>query len=154
MLDKIKNLIRKIESQNSDLNNRIIEQNEKILYNQGKILSRLNRMNMNTSLRDSEFSVFSQFGDDGIIQYLVEKVKPEHDFFVEFGVENYLESNTRFLLQNNNWSGLVLDGSKENIDLRVPLVPRRSDLEFVFFNLQIGVGWNHINMVGADGHGI
>ena len=35
--------------------------------------------------------------------------------FIEFGVENYLESNTRFLLINNNWSGLIFDMSKENI---------------------------------------
>jgi len=34
---------------------------------------------------------------------------------VEFGVENYVESNTRFLLTNNRWSGLVIDGSAENI---------------------------------------
>ena len=35
--------------------------------------------------------------------------------FVEFGVENYTQSNTRFLAINNLWSGLVLDGSAENI---------------------------------------
>ena len=31
-------------------------------------------------------------------------------------MENYTEANTRFLLVNNNWSGLVLDGSSENIE--------------------------------------
>jgi hypothetical protein len=30
-------------------------------------------------------------------------------------VQNYSESNTRFLLVNNNWSGLVIDGSQEYI---------------------------------------
>jgi hypothetical protein len=34
---------------------------------------------------------------------------------VEFGVEDYLESNTRFLLKNRNWRGLVMDASPENI---------------------------------------
>jgi hypothetical protein len=67
-------------------------------------------------LRDAEFRVFSQFGDDGIIQYLVHKLAPSPDSFVEFGVENYRESNTRFLLLNNNWRGLVLDGSQRCID--------------------------------------
>ena len=36
--------------------------------------------------------------------------------FIEFGVENYKECNTRYLLINNNWRGLVIDGSKTNIE--------------------------------------
>lgn len=67
-------------------------------------------------LSDAEFQVFSQWGDDGIIQYLLNKIDIPNKVFVEFGVENYKESNTRFLLMNNKWSGLVIDGSKANID--------------------------------------
>lgn len=63
----------------------------------------------------SEFRAFSQWGEDGIIQFLVRKVKVPGKVFVEFGVESYVEANTRFLLTNNHWSGLVLDGSAENI---------------------------------------
>lgn len=66
--------------------------------------------------RRAEFRVFSQWGEDGTIQYLLERVPIERPVFVEFGVENYTESNTRFLLTNNRWSGLVIDGSAENID--------------------------------------
>lgn len=69
-----------------------------------------------TSLADLEFKVFSQFGDDGIIQYLTRNLELRHRTFVEFGVEDYLESNTRFLLQKDNWSGFVMDGSSECID--------------------------------------
>jgi hypothetical protein len=69
-----------------------------------------------SDLRQTEFKVFSQFGDDGIIQYLVHHLQPLADTFVEFGVENYRESNTRFLLLNNNWRGLVLDGNEEWIN--------------------------------------
>ena len=67
------------------------------------------------SLRAVEFKVFSQFGDDGIIQYLIHRLAPLPDSFVEFGVENYRESNTRFLLLNDNWRGLVLDGDQNCI---------------------------------------
>ena len=59
----------------------------------------------------AEFKVYSQFGEDGIIQFLVQRVPVENDVFVEFGVEDYRESNTRFLLVHDNWRGLVLDGS-------------------------------------------
>ncbi|MEO6407254.1 MAG: hypothetical protein ABIO45_00680 [Burkholderiaceae bacterium] len=67
-------------------------------------------------VEQSEFRVFSQWGEDGIIQFLVARVPIERRIFVEFGVENYTESNTRFLLSNNGWSGLVIDGSADNID--------------------------------------
>lgn len=62
-----------------------------------------------------EFTVFSQWGEDGIIEYLVKNIEIPRPVFVEFGVENYMEANTRFLLVNRNWSGLVLDASEENI---------------------------------------
>ena len=63
-----------------------------------------------------EYKVFSQWGEDGIIQYLINNINIEREVFIEFGVENYTESNTRFLLMNNNWSGLVIDGSEDNIN--------------------------------------
>ncbi len=66
--------------------------------------------------RESEFRVFSQWGEDGIIQFLLNHVLIERPLFVEFGVENYTESNTRFLLTNNQWSGIVIDGSDEDIE--------------------------------------
>ena len=68
-----------------------------------------------TDVGQAEFRVFSQWGEDGIIQHLLNHVAIERRVFVEFGVENYTESNTRFLLSNNQWSGLVIDGSAENI---------------------------------------
>lgn len=60
-------------------------------------------------IQEAEFKVFSQFGDDGIIQYLLHHLAIQSETFIEFGVEDYRESNTRFLLLNNNWKGLVLD---------------------------------------------
>ena len=59
----------------------------------------------------AEFRVFSQWGEDGIVQHLIARVAIARPIFVEFGVENYTESNTRFLLINNQWAGLVIDGS-------------------------------------------
>lgn len=67
------------------------------------------------SLEDVEFQVFSQWGDDGIIQWLVRNIDFPHKTFIEFGVEDYTESNTRFLMMNNNWSGFIMDGSESSI---------------------------------------
>ena len=71
------------------------------------------------SLRDVEFKVYSQFGDDGIIQYLIHRlaIPSECASFIEFGIQEYKESNTRFLLGNDNWRGLVLDGDPANIGI-------------------------------------
>ena len=69
-----------------------------------------------SSLAEVEFTVFSQWGEDGIIEWLVQNLPLKSDSFVEFGVENYSESNTRFLLQNRNFKGLVFDGDAHNIE--------------------------------------
>jgi hypothetical protein len=86
---------------------------------QGRALAVSNKQRSDIkSLHDAEFKVFSQFGEDGIIQYLIQETHISSDemTFIEFGVENYLESNTRFLLVNNNWQGLIFDGSEQNIN--------------------------------------
>jgi hypothetical protein len=69
-------------------------------------------------IQDAEFKVFSQFGEDGILQYLIREtgITREESTFVEFGVQNYAESNTRFLLMNDHWRGMIIDGSKEYMD--------------------------------------
>jgi len=83
-------------------------------------------------LADAEFRVFSQFGDDGIIQYLLHHVKPKNHTFVEFGVEKYTEANTRFLLVNDNWRGLILDGCESAMQsVRKDLIYWRHDLTAV-----------------------
>ena len=69
--------------------------------------------NYPSRLSDVEFKVFSQWGEDGIIQFLISRVPIESEIFIEFGVESYRESNTRFLLMNNDWRGLIMDGNKD-----------------------------------------
>jgi hypothetical protein len=82
----------------------------------GRIESRqLSTMNVRTPA-EAEYRVFSQWGEDGIIDWLTTRVPIEHKIFIEFGVENYTEANTRFLLMHKNWSGLIMDSSDANID--------------------------------------
>lgn len=81
------------------------------------------------SLCDAEFRVSSQWGEDGIIEWLVHSLGDIPEIFVEFGVENYRESNTRFLLQHRNWRGLVIDGSNDHVDyIRRDRISWRHDL--------------------------
>src|SRR5262249_1755730 len=59
---------------------------------------RLEDLKQIDSLADVEFRVFSQWGEDGIVEWLVQNLNIKASSFVEFGVENYSEANTRFLL--------------------------------------------------------
>lgn len=92
------------------------ERQEKNLFLNAKIFAAMNRDKKIKSLEEVEFQVFSQFGEDGIIQWLIHNMDIPNKVFVEFGVENYSEANTRFLLMNNNWTGLIMDGNRANIE--------------------------------------
>jgi len=101
-------------------------------------------------INDAEFKVFSQFGEDGILQYLIRQagIPAEKQTFVEFGVETYEESNTRFLLMNDFWRGMVMDGSQANIDVikRSPVYWRQDLTATTAF-----IDKNNINQLIADG---
>ncbi|MGP0091086.1 MAG: hypothetical protein ACLPKB_14170 [Xanthobacteraceae bacterium] len=84
------------------------------------------------SLADVEVCVFSQFGEDGILDWLLSQIPPLPPLFIEFGVGNYVESNTRFLLKHRNWRGLVLDGDGPAINsVRADIIYAMQDLEAV-----------------------
>jgi hypothetical protein len=105
IVKKVKRLIRNFISMH------YMQNDETKLLAIGAMLSKQQYLMNSNNINDYEFKIFSQFGDDGIIQYLIKNVQIENEVFIEFGVGNYLESNTRFLMMNNNWSGFVMDGS-------------------------------------------
>lgn len=119
MFRKIRSFIaqyRTLQSRVDYLYNQQLNDCKNMRINIGQMQAQLNASKQVDNLSEVEFQVFSQWGDDGIIQYLISKIDIQNKTFIEFGVENYRESNTRFLLVNNKWQGLVIDGSKENID--------------------------------------
>jgi hypothetical protein len=105
---------------------RFRQESDEIRFAIGSLHARLARQA--ESVRDAEFKAFSQWGEDGIIQHLINVIPIEHDRFVEIGVESYAESNTRFLAMHDNWRGLIIDGGTAHIDF----VQRDSSL-----------GWRH-----------
>jgi len=88
---------------------------DEIQFTQGVILTQLALNRQGTRLSDFEFKVFSQWGEDGIIQKLIRHIDIPNKAFIEFGVQDFRESNCRFLLMHNNWQGLVIDASKQHI---------------------------------------
>src|SRR5262245_4815241 len=62
------------------------------------------------------FKIFSQNDEDGIIQEIFNRIGTVSKIFVEFGVENGVESNTLKLLLEG-WEGLWLEGSDSSVSL-------------------------------------
>lgn len=88
---------------------------DEIKLNQGLLLAALNGAKTSTRLEDYEFKVFSQWGEDGIIQFLTSQLELDQRTFVELGVEDFFESNCRFLLMKDNWRGFVVDASHRQL---------------------------------------
>lgn len=87
-----------------------------IKVNQGRILAELNRAKVADDLAAYEFKIFSQWGEDGILQHLTQSLMLPNRTFIEFGIEDFSESNCRFLMIKDNWRGFVIDGSPDNIE--------------------------------------
>ena len=90
--------------------------NEKKIFLQGQLLDNINRQKTKISnFGDVEFSVFSQFGEDGIISWLTDKVPNIKKVFVEIGTQDYWEANTRYLIKSKKWKGYLIEGSKDDV---------------------------------------
>ena len=112
---KLKGLINSIQTK---INQQVVDSQDRLLLSNGEVLRMLNehRFSQRLPFNDYEFKVFSQWGDDGLIHFLTKNLNLKNNFFVEFGVEDYTECNTRLLVESENWEGLILDGSEKNIN--------------------------------------
>lgn len=65
---------------------------------------------MISNINKFEQRIYSQNGEDGIIEAIFNQIKTTNKFFVEFGVGDGKQCNTRYLLEKRDWDGLMLDG--------------------------------------------
>jgi hypothetical protein len=94
----------------------LLAQQERLLLLQGNQAAHSSRsLDRLRHLSEAEFRVYSQWGEDGILEWLIRRLPISSHRFIEFGVADYREANTRFLLVNRNWKGLVMDGSLQNM---------------------------------------
>lgn len=68
------------------------------------------------NINNHEKKIYSQNGEDGIIEFILSQIDTTNKFSVEFGVGNGFECNTVYLLEKKDWKGLMMDyGSDQNI---------------------------------------
>lgn len=83
-------------------------------------------------LWDAEVSVFSQWGEDGILDYLCDLMDISKPRVVEFGAGSFNECNSRFLAENRSASVLAVDARSDlktsvmqrDIRWRTTVIPR------------------------------
>ena len=64
-------------------------------------------------LHETEYRVFSQNGEDGIIAFLFSLVGTEHKRFFEIGVQTGVECNSANLAINDFWDGWLVEGDPQ-----------------------------------------
>ncbi len=62
-----------------------------------------------------ELQVYSQNGEDGILQYIFSQIGVTNRCFVEFGMGDGRECNTACLSLRSGWQGLLLDGNPSRV---------------------------------------
>jgi len=60
-------------------------------------------------LSDVDYKVFSQNGEDGILDYLLTSLSIENPKFLEIGVGDFTECNTRFIFDRCSAKGTIID---------------------------------------------
>lgn len=107
----IKKILKKVFSEK--IRNMFSEEYEKKLFLEGQKLSISNsKKKIINDFSEIEYRVFSQWGEDGIIDWIISRLKKIPKIFLEIGTEDYRESNTRYLLQKRNWDGFLIEGDK------------------------------------------
>ncbi len=67
------------------------------------------------SLARFQSQVYSQNGEDGMIAEIFRRIGHQQKFFVEIGVEDGVQNNTRFLLEQG-WRGLWVEADAEKAE--------------------------------------
>lgn len=61
-------------------------------------------------LEQAEKSYFSQHGEDGVLEYLFNRIPIEHKFIVEFGAYDGINmSNSRYWIKEKGWSAYLIE---------------------------------------------
>lgn len=114
--------------------------NKKLLMiGSSHLIQMRNKYQKITNLRDVEYKIFSQNGEDGIIDYILYCLNINKPKFVEIGVGDYSEANTRFLFETRSPKGLIVDCEKnlaQKVSKKIKLWRGDLAIEEIFINTE------------------
>ena len=93
--------------------------NLKFLLGQSAIISSRATADSFKDLWDAEVKVYSQWGEDGILDYICGAIGVSKPNIIEIGAGNFIECNSRFLAESRNANIIAVDGRndlKENVE--------------------------------------
>ena len=93
------------------LNSTLVQNNSQIKFMLGTIFlnEAKKKYDLVDNLHNVEYKVFSQTGEDGIIDFLLSRINISTSKFVEIGVGDYSEANTRYVYEKSFSKGLIID---------------------------------------------
>jgi hypothetical protein len=108
---------------------------------------------------DNSFSIYSQYGEDGVLQFLIKELNLNNNQCCEVGMNHLIFSNTYNLVQNYNWYGVYIDKNPfhlpqleggiiiheeitSNGESRLDNVLKKTDLKLDFDILSIDIDGN------------
>ncbi len=100
------------------------------------------------NINDHEYSIFSQNGEDGIIDFLTGGLQVNGRRFVEIGTSDGGENNSMYLLRRG-WTGLGVDVDHDNIKrylARMSHMPSARNLTLALMK----VGWDNCQWITDD----
>lgn len=99
-------------------------------------------------LRKYEVKIYSQNGEDGIIQYLFDTINTYNETFVEIGSGKGIECNSRFL-KESGWNGYQID--KIYVPNNIQIFVTVEKIKSVFKRLKIPIIFDFLS-IDIDGN--
>jgi len=88
--------------------------NYKITHEPKRFFPEVLKNELFRSLQESEKKVFSQHGEDGVIEKIFQMIPAPYHFVVEFGAHDGVKmSNSRNLIHHHNWNGFLIEADPQ-----------------------------------------
>lgn len=92
------------------------------LWKEIKYIYGKNKIQKNHFINKYERQVYSQHGEDGVLEYIFSQIGHGTKYFIEFGASDGVTmSNTLYLEQKYKWKGLLFDSHKHHNKLNRPI---------------------------------
>lgn len=102
-------------------------------------------------MKQYEHSVYSQAGQDGVIEHIFSVIGTTNKYFVEFGtVDGMHISNTANLRLKKGWSGLLMDADPTVSTVKQEFITAEN-IEFLFHRYDVPLDFDYLS-IDIDGN--